>query len=241
MYVIKFGSQTIPYDLLRSDSRKSISISVDENGVRVVAPTEANTQKIEDLVSKKAPWIRKQLLYFNEVKKETSKRLFLSGEKLPYLGRNYRLKIIKETNSKTVDFRFHQGRFEARIPNSLETSQYRDALYPLYTDWIKSRGESFAKERYKRFTNKFEYNPQKIIIRDPQKRWGSCTPNGTIILNWKVFLAPTSIIDYVLVHELAHLKHMDHSPEYWETVRMLLPDYEERKEWLRVHGKTLQI
>jgi predicted metal-dependent hydrolase len=92
-----------------------------------------------------------------------------------------------------------------------------------------------------RFTIKLQQTPKKIIIKDQEQRWGSCTPSGNILLNWRIFLAPTSIIDYVLAHELVHLKHMNHSKEYWETLRMLLPDYEQRKEWLRINGRTLNV
>ena len=72
-------------------------------------------------------------------------------------------------------------------------------------------------------------------------RWGSCTPDGNIYLNWQILMAPMSIVDYVLVHELAHLKYLDHSPEYWRFVRSILPDYEQRKEWLRINGPTLLL
>ncbi|BFH15659.1 M48 family metallopeptidase [Paenibacillus melissococcoides] len=93
----------------------------------------------------------------------------------------------------------------------------------------------------KKFTIKFTHQPKAIIIRDQEQRWGSCTPAGNIILNWRIFLAPASVVDYVLVHELAHLKYMNHSKEYWDTVRMLLSEYEEKKEWLRLNGTLLNV
>lgn len=241
MHVIKFGSQIINYELIRSNNRKSISLSVDESGVRVIAPTNAEFNKIEKIVYRKAPWIRKQQLYFNDMHQVTLRKNFVAGEKLPYLGRNYRLKVNQDSTIVHSVLKFQQGTFQAIVPYNLDTQQYRDALQPLYAKWIQAKGLAFAKERYKRFTDKFEFAPRDILISKSEKNWGSCTPEGKVYLNWRVFLAPTSIIDYVLVHELAHLKHMDHSQEYWQTVKMLLPNYEERKEWLRLHGKSLDI
>ena len=111
----------------------------------------------------------------------------------------------------------------------------------MYVNWVKQRANAFAHDRIKRFTLKLQQEPNKIIIKDQEQRWGSCTPSGNILLNWRIFLAPTSMIDYVLAHEFVHLKHMNHSKEYWDTLRMLLPDYEQRKEWLRINGGTLNV
>lgn len=240
MYSFQFGNQTIPYTLSRSHSRRTLSISVDQNGVSVISPSEVDLVKIESTLHKKAVWIIKQLSDFNEMNTTVKERLFLSGEKLPYLGRYYRLKVQKTACDKP-SFRFYQSRFLAELPNDIIEGDHRDILYPLYVDWVKERANSFAQDRVNRFTLKFQQEPKTIIIKDQEQRWGSCTPSGNILLNWRTFLAPTSIIDYVLAHELVHLKYMDHSKEYWETLRMLLPDYEQRKEWLRINGGTLNV
>jgi predicted metal-dependent hydrolase len=240
MHSIKFGNQTIPYTLKNSHRRKTLSISVDQHGVSVISPSEVAQETIELTLHKKAPWIIKQLTDFDEMNTKTKKRAFLSGEKLMYLGRNYRLKVIK-TNCTEPTFRFYQGGFAAELPMECKEEEHRELIYPLYIEWIKNRAKVFAAERIKRFSIKLQKEPNKIMIKDQEQRWGSCTPAGNILLNWRIFLAPVSIIDYVLAHELVHLKHMNHSKEYWETLRMLLPDYDQRKEWLRINGGTLNI
>ncbi|WP_242318830.1 SprT family zinc-dependent metalloprotease [Bacillus cereus group sp. BfR-BA-01349] len=240
MLSIQFGNQTIPYTLTKSSRRKTLSISVDQHGVTVISPSDINMEKIETTLHKKAVWIIKQLSDFNEIHTSVSQRSFLSGEKLPYLGRQYRLKVIK-TNINEPAFHFYQSRFLAELPKGISEDKHREILYPLFVNWVKKRANKFAQDRLKRFTLKLQKEPQKIIIKDQEQRWGSCTPTGNILLNWRIFLAPTSVIDYVLAHELVHLKHMNHSKEYWETLRMLLPDYEQRKEWLRINGRTLNV
>ncbi|MCL6572757.1 MAG: M48 family metallopeptidase [Bacillus sp. (in: Bacteria)] len=240
MQFIQFGKQTIPYTLTRSHRRKSLSISVDQHGVSVISPSEITVEKIESTLHRKAVWIIKQLSDFSEMQTNIQERLFHSGEKLPYLGRQYRLKVIK-TDSNEPSFRFYQGRFLAELPTGISEEEHRDSLYPLYVNWVKQRANEFAHDRLKRFTLKLQQAPKKVIIKEQEQRWGSCTPAGNVLLNWRLFLAPTSIIDYVLAHELVHLKHMNHSKDYWDTLQMLLPDYEQRKEWLRINGGTLNV
>lgn len=80
-----------------------------------------------------------------------------------------------------------------------------------------------------------------VQLKEQRMRWGSCTSEGNIYLNWRIIMSPMSIIDYVLVHELAHLRYMNHSNDYWNFVRSILPDYEQRKDWLRVNGPTLTL
>jgi len=241
MYYIQFGSQTIQYQLNRSSRRKSVSISVDQHGVKVVAPTSAEHDIIENILHKKGAWIRNQLISYEEMEQKILKRKYVSGEKLPYLGRQYLLKVIKTNESLASSFRFHKGQFVAELHKDVSESQYRDMLHPLYIEWVTQKGNQFIKERMKRFAIKFPYQPNSIIVKEQEQRWGSCTPAGNIFLNWRIFLAPASVVDYVLAHELAHLKYMNHSKEYWETLHMLLPDYKAKKEWLRVNGKTLYI
>lgn len=241
MHQIQFGSQTIEYILTRSNRRKTISIAVDQHGVKVVAPITTEHTLIEDILYKKGPWIRQQLNSYEEMNQDYLKRRFVSGEKLPYLGRQYRLKVNKESHLLTPTFRFQNGQFVAELHKDASEYEHRELLLPMYTEWIIQKGTKFSKERMKRFTIKFPYHPNAIKVKEQEQRWGSCTPTGNILLNWRIFLAPASIVDYVLAHELAHLKHMDHSKEYWETLSMLLPDYEAKKEWLRINGKTLYI
>lgn len=241
MHSIQFGKDTISYTIKWSERRKTVSISVDAYGVCVSAPANTSIEKIKDIVYQKATWIRAQLFHFSEIIDDSHQRSFLSGEKLPYLGRQYRLKVIKCEDITQPSFKFQQGVFIAILPENITEEQHRDILLPLYEQWIKEKGEAFVRNRITRFTIKLQQEPSAIKIKDQQQRWGSCTANGQVLINWRILLAPVSIIDYVIAHELAHLKYMNHSKEFWDTLRMLIADYEERKEWLRVNGKTLYI
>ena len=240
MPFIHFGTDVISYQITYSTKRKSLAIQVDENGVTVVAPATTSIDQIESIVNQKATWILKKQADFNEINNYENPRKFLSGEKLPYLGRQYRLKVHQDIVEKAT-FTYHQGRFIAYVPNYLSGDDYRNTLYPLYKEWIIQRANSIAAERIKRFQQVFPYAPKKVIVKDQQQRWGSCTANDQVLLNWHIFLAPMSAIDYVIAHELAHLKVMDHSNAFWETLAMVYPEYQVSKEWLRLNGRKLYI
>lgn len=117
----------------------------------------------------------------------------------------------------------------------------KNELKQLFKEWYIHHGHKKVEERLDIYCPKMEVQPSNIVIKEQHKRWGSCTKEGAIYLNWQIMMAPMPVVDYVLVHELAHLKHMDHSTEYWRFVRSILPDYEQRKEWLRINGPTLNL
>ena len=240
MHQIHFGNTVISYTLEFSNRRKTLAIQVSEKGVKVIAPSKAEKAEIEMVLCKKASWILQQLADFEEIQAYDEKVRFLSGEKLPYLGRNYRLKVYREA-VEDVNFSFKQGKFIAVVPSTIFDEQLREILYPQFKNWVMTRAKRVAAERVKRYQLTSNLNPNEIKIKDQQLRWGSCTSSGNLILNWKVFLAPMPVVDYVIAHEMAHLKVMDHSQKFWETLEMLNPAYREKKEWLRLNGRKLYI
>lgn len=235
-----FGNTRILYTVSDSKNRKTLNIAVKDGEVLITIPLGTKPEVYEPLIRKKAPWILKQLADYEEIEIKSRQIRFQSGEKLPYLGRHYRLYVSKVTAS-TSSLTFSQGRFQAIIDEGLSLEEQREQLYPLYMKWVREKGQHFAEKRVERFIQRLGKAPTGISVRNMEKRWGSCTPQQKIILNWRIFLAPVSMVDYVLAHEVAHLKELNHTPAYWETLRMLIPDYEERKEWLRVNSNQLYI
>ena len=111
----------------------------------------------------------------------------------------------------------------------------------VFITWYRNHAQRIIEERVDRYKDRFEEIPRGIRVIDLKYRWGSCASNNHLNFHWKIILAPMTIVDYIVVHEMAHLIEKNHTPEFWEIIGNVLPDYEQRKEWLRRNGKYLDI
>ncbi|GAA3320995.1 hypothetical protein GCM10020331_034250 [Ectobacillus funiculus] len=162
-------------------------------------------------------------------------------KKFTYLGRNYRLKVYRQEGLEKAQLAFVRGKFIANVPRGIDESRKRQQLLKLFKTWYLEHGKAKVQSRLKLYCAKMGVTPNDVQLKEQRMRWGTCTSEGNIYLNWRIIMSPMSIVDYVLVHELAHLKYMNHSNEYWNFVGSILPDYAQRKEWLRINGPTLTL
>jgi predicted metal-dependent hydrolase len=242
MRSFQYGTTTIDYSVEYIKGKKDVSLSVClTEGVKLVVPKGMDSVKLEKILHKKAPWILKKKYELDEVSAAPPPKEYVSGEKFAYLGRHYRLKVYKSESLNSPTLNFYQGRFIVEIPSNMSDDEKSKKLSNLFKHWYTIQGNKKIMERLKIYIPKMELEPSNIAFKEQQKRWGTCTGDGAIYLNWRIMMAPMSIVDYVLVHELAHIKYPDHSPDYWRFVRSILPAYEIRKEWLRVNGPLLSL
>lgn len=216
---IRYGSQKIEFDL-RFNHRKTLGITVTpEMEVIVTAPLKASMKRINALVAKRAPWILKQQSFFLAFYPKQPPKRYISGETHLYLGRQYRLKIRK---GRREEVKLH-GRFiDVSCIKQLRVKQLLKSWY-LYLAELKfvSLLDKWAED--------FDILPPKVAIREMPKRWGSCTVNGKVILNPELIKAPTGCIEYVIVHELCHLVHRNHSQKFIMLQSKIMPDWERWK------------
>lgn len=242
MPTFTYGTTSIDYTVHYKPFKRTCTISVDwRTGVSVVVPEGIGQERIEAILRRKAPWILRKLAELREIQPLCVRREFISGEKFPYLGRQYRLKVIAREDVSDASLTFQNGRFLAVVPPSSSPAWRRERLRRAFRDWYVRHGLGKIEQRIQRFAPRLGVRPSRIVIKDQKSRWGSCTKNGTININWRILMAPMRIVDYVVVHELSHLIHADHSPDFWSVVASVMPDYRERKEWLRIHGPTLEL
>lgn len=242
MPTFQYGTTSIEYHIQHSPSKKDVIIAVDWNtGVSVIVPDGIDQERIEVVLRKKASWILRRLAEFKEIKPQTTHHEFISGEKFPYLGRQYRLKVTTEESTSNVSLAFQNGRFFAAVPKESSLSWRQELLRLAFREWYITHGAVKVRQRIKLFAPRLGLEPSNVVIKDQQARWGSCTTNGTININWRTLMAPMRIVDYVIVHELGHMIHANHSSDFWAVVASVMPDYDERKDWLRVNGATLQL
>jgi len=222
-------------EVIRTDRRKTATVKVEEGRVAVVVPWSTTKAKVEELLSKKTQWIREKLL-LNRDHHPPKPKEYVSGECFTYLGRNYRLKV-EAGPTKLVTL--NSGRLVVQVPPSVQKrEQYvRNAL----VDWYRERALEKLRQKVDRYAKVVRVTPSSVGIKTFKGRWGSCSARGRVEFNWRVIIAPNRIVDYVVVHELAHLRHHDHSPEFWKGVERVVPDYQERREWLKVNGRELVV
>ncbi|MBT2663931.1 M48 family metallopeptidase [Bacillus sp. ISL-4] len=240
MPTFQYGTTTIEYDIEYADDKKDVSIIVEwMEGIRLIAPIGITDKQVTEIIHKKAPTILQKLKEVNEIVETPLSKEFVSGEKFTYLGRNYRLKVYREERLQKATLAFIRGRFIATIPYRIDDYEKRQQLNELFKAWYLEHGKAKIQSRLELYCAKMGVAPNELQLKEQRMRWGTCTPEGNIYLNWRILMSPMPIIDYVLVHELAHLKYMNHSKDYWNFVRFILPDYKQRKEWLRINGPTL--
>lgn len=224
---IEFGSSTIEFQLTRAE-RKTMGVKVyPDRSVHVVAPMDSPESKIFEKVRAKAPWIKKQQGFFLSFQPLTPPRKYISGETHLYLGRQYRLQIF-ENEKKEVKLK---GRFlEVHSPGS-----EKSAIQKQVEDWYREKGLRHFSEIITQLLPRFkEYNlpEHHLVIRKMEKRWGSCAPSGRITLNLELIKAPKGSIEYVIVHELCHLMHPDHTHRFYDLQEKIMPDWRKWKEKL---------
>lgn len=220
----------ITYSLKRSE-RRTISIYIERDGsVSVLAPEQIEIEQLNEAIEQKRYWIQKSLSELDELNQAKVEREFVNGEGFLYLGRSYRLKIRE--NLKTP-LTLYQGYF-------LLDKDYLENARILFIDFYKKKGLKHIPARVELFKRKLGVDPELIRVMELGSRWASRS-NSYLNFHWKTVLAPLTIIDYIVVHELTHLIRPDHSQEFWNIVESLVPKYLERKNWLRLNGTTLDI
>lgn len=222
---LHFGNTTIKYSL-HYCNRKTLGIIVrPDKTVKVRVPLKANPDKIETILKKKAPWIIRNIEYFESLLPIYPRKNYTSGESYYYLGRSYRLKIIK---SKFEDVRKNKSNINVYTKYISNSRVVRSHLI----NWYKLQANKKFTERLKACYNQFKsYNNSLPIlsIRSMKTRWGSCNTKNKIILNLDLIKTSTRCIDYVVMHELCHLVHRNHNNEFYRLLSKLMPDWKERK------------
>ena len=225
---LKYGNTTIEYSLEYSD-RKTLGIRVHpDNKVQVIAPNGASEQKVKERLKTKAAWILKQQNFFLSFRPLTPPRQFVSGETHLYLGKQYRLKLYESENESV---KLQGGNISVYVNDKSDKSRIEELL----KQWYKSKADNHFNTLFKSNLSRsraFIDKSPTLKFRWMKKRWGSCAPDGTINLNLELIKAPKKCIEYVIVHELCHLVHLNHSTSFYKLLAELYPDWVETKDRL---------
>ena len=236
---IRFGDSTIEYEVRRSPRRKkTVQITVDGSGVQVAAPEATPVSDLRAIVRKRAPWI---LTHATGAILEAAPKQFVSGETLPYLGRNVRM-IVETTDTLSARLSFDHWRFLVTVPKTLSGNERWEAIRRVIVGWYRDRADERLPITIENWWPRLGRGEKsRVLIRDQRQRWGSCSPDGTLRFNWRAMMLPPALIEYIVVHELAHLTHQNHSAKFWTLLSNAIPDAQHRRRHLREAGRTLPL
>ena len=227
---VRMGQRVLPYRLKRS-SRRTIGFVIDSSGLTVTAPRWVTLTDIEHAISDKQVWIVNKL---TEWQGRAERRAlpdinWTEGAELPYMGKTIQIAISSATGSLHYDEQ--TSLLSLGLPASIDAQQVKDRVQ----GWLQSEAKRVFAPRLDLYAQRLGVTYTKFGLSSAHTRWGSCTADGKIRLNWRLIHFPLSIIDYVVAHELAHLREMNHSSRFWDTVASIFPEFREARHTLKNH------
>jgi predicted metal-dependent hydrolase len=231
MPIFRIGERVIEYTLRRSIRVKNASLSVTPKSFELVVPEHATDEQINAVLHRRRGWILETVQHMQARQKaEIRVYRFVSGAKIPYRGRMAKLTITPFDGSLVeVSFR---GGFQIKKPETLLPDSTDAVIESALRLWLKRRIRDDATDFVRRHGTRHGLKPRGIQIKDQKHMWGSCGQDRQINLNWHLIFAPKPVLEYAVVHEICHLKHRNHEPEFWGLVGQILPDWQARKDWL---------
>jgi predicted metal-dependent hydrolase len=226
---IRLGDRDVAFLLKRSANRRRAVLTVDERGLTVSVPWRTSDRYVVRFLQDSASWVLRKLEAWEARKPKP--RLWQDGELVDYLGQQLRLEI--RAQHYAIAQLQDGGVLQLTLPDPDETDSVRAALIK----WYRRHAQSDFRGRVERYSAVLGIEPPRVFISNAQTRWGSCNANREVRLNWRLIQASPHIIDYVVAHELAHLKEMNHSARFWRVVERMCPDYQAARTELDAMGQ----
>jgi predicted metal-dependent hydrolase len=225
---IKFGSAVIPYTIFKTNRRKTSQISVDKDNVIVRSPSSKTNVEVKQMIQQKARWVFEKQQEFKKQKSAIVKPTFSEDTTVPYFGNNCILKINLDQKKNSI--KFTNSRF---IVNLTSKRLLKKEVKKTYDEWLTIKATKYLEARTIKLGTKIGLKPSKITVKGLKGKWGSAL-RGSITLNSNLMKCSKDTIDYIIIHELCHLKIQDHSHRYWNLVRKYYPKYKEKVKELEV-------
>jgi predicted metal-dependent hydrolase len=231
---LTIGSRTLHYVLKRS-ARRSIGFAIDSTGLTITAPRWVTLADIETAITEKQRWIFTKLIEWQtRVEQRALPKVdWKDGAEVPYLGQPVRVKLGAPQGM--LAYSADDAALQVPLPLQADPQQIKDRVQ----GWLQGEAKRLFGERLAIYAEKLGVNYRAYALSSAATRWGSCSSDGKIRLNWRLIHFPLSIIDYVVAHELAHLREMNHSPRFWQTVESIFPEFREARQTLKSHPPEL--
>ena len=244
---ILLGDQRIAYTVARSKRRRRTIAFVMESpsALKITAPVRASYSSIRSVIEKQTNWIKRRLREFQRAvdaaKSPSHEQSFHHGASLMYLGHAYKL-VVTQDQSLPQGCQLYPHRLCVNVhTESLNAKNLQDEVRLEILLWLKKRAKVKLQKRMDVWASRLGVHYQKMVVANAERRWGSCNVQNVIRLNWRLIMAPLAILDYVVVHELCHVRHKNHGPRFWGQVASIMPDWKARRKHLRLIGGGLKL
>ena len=237
--IFQYGNKPVEYTLIQSKRRKTCEVMVDKDEITIRSPFEKPIKEIEQILNDKIKWIFQKQKEIQREKPQIIIPSFNTNTTLPYLGRNYELQVIYNTKEEKSQEKIEFVNGMIRVYLDENENNVNDKIKLLYYDWLVYQADGIFKEKVNGFTKIVDVTYDKLVIKNLKNRWGSITKNKIINLNVNLIKAPEDIIDYIIIHEICHLKIKGHSYQFWNLLKQFIPDYKQKIKWLRVNSTSL--
>lgn len=230
------------YKIRRSQRVVNARIVVKPGCVEVVAPANIPEQRLHHFVQTKRQWIIRSIAKMNPSIVQTegfAPRIYQTGEALAYLGRRYPITLIP-SKLKRAKVEFDEG-YRVYVPEATEPDGQQKNIKEAVIRWMKKQTKTHVEHFVATHAHRQQLFPRSILVKTQKSRWGSCGIHNDINLNWLLIMAPNEVLEYVVVHELCHIKIKNHSSQFWSLVGEHLPDYQQRRQWLKKNGRSLMM
>jgi predicted metal-dependent hydrolase len=220
------------FEVRRSDRRRTLGLTVERDGRLVLsAPPRVASVQLERFAKEKRFWIYQKLTTKEVLPPALPPRRFVTGEGFPYLGRSYRLQLVADLD---VPVKLEGGRFKMRRS---ETTNGRTNM----VRWYAAHAQPWLTARVERYAGRARVVPGAVTVQDLGFRWGSCGRGDRLYFHWRSILLPPRIVEYIVVHELVHVREPHHTPEFWRAVERIMPDWDQRRHWLAERGHQFMV
>jgi predicted metal-dependent hydrolase len=234
--VINEGADIIEFEVTYS-KRKTMSIKITPDGdIKVAAPANMSRKAVIDWVKSKSNWIVKNITEIEKIKYEIVSKEFVNENRLLYLGIEYSLHLDIDQKLKKPLVNLYEDSLMVSTP-----TDDREVIKTAMESWYRYMADKHIRSRIEYYQPIIGVSPNKVKIKEQKSRWGSCSSKGNLNFNWKVIMAPADVLDYIIVHEMCHLIHLNHSKDYWKQVSSIMPNYKVLKNWLRKNGIKLRL
>lgn len=235
--LLKSSTPAVPfsYEIVRSARRRSISIEIAKAQVVVRAPFFVAKTELEKFVAEKSVWVQQKLAEQTQQMMALPERTYVDGSKLPFLGRQITLVVRTQPRADVVLY----GEQLLVILSSRSRLDDEEQARRLVSVWYQEQALALLISKTEAAAQRIGARHSAVTIRATRSKWGHCTIDGAIQYNWQILLAPEAIVDYLVAHEVSHLRHHNHSAAFWALVATICPDYKRRRAWLKANGAQL--